>query len=73
MMLTDWLAPQPRLPGRIPVPDVRGLFYSVCLELVGRLDLQVIAVRLTQHPMRSTASSSINRPRRRRRYAGPVS
>jgi curved DNA-binding protein CbpA len=51
MMLTDWLAPQPRLPGRIPVPDVRGLFYSVCLELVGRLDLQLTAVRLTPRPM----------------------
>jgi len=51
MMLTDLLAPQPHLPRRIPVPDVRGLFYSVCLELVGRLDLRVTAVRLTQHPM----------------------
>jgi hypothetical protein len=30
---------------------VRGLFYSVCLDLVGRLDLQVTAVRLTEHPM----------------------
>jgi len=51
MMLTDLLAPQPHLPRRIPVPDVRGLFYSVCLDLLGRLDLQVTAVRLTPHPM----------------------
>ena len=39
------------LPRRLPVPDVRGLFYSVCLDLVGRLDLRVTEVRLTQHPM----------------------
>jgi hypothetical protein len=49
--LTDWLTPRPRQPGRIPVPDVRGLFYAVCLEVTGRLGLQAIAVRLTEHPM----------------------
>jgi hypothetical protein len=49
--LTDWLAPHPRPRGRIPVPDVRGLFYAVCLEVTGRLGLQVRAVRLTEHPM----------------------
>jgi hypothetical protein len=51
MMLADWLAPKPRRPGHLPVPDVRGLFYSVCLDLVGNLDLRVTAVRLTEHPM----------------------
>jgi len=51
MALSDWLAPHPSLPRRLPVPDVRGLFYSVCLDLVGRLDLRVTEVRLTQHPM----------------------
>jgi DnaJ domain/PASTA domain len=51
MMLADWLAPHPHQPSRIPVPDVRGLFYDVCLDLLGRLDLQVTAVRLTPHPM----------------------
>jgi hypothetical protein len=51
MALSDWLAPHPNPPRRMPVPDVRGLFYSVCLELVGRLDLRVTEVRLTQHPM----------------------
>jgi hypothetical protein len=45
------MAPQPHRPRRIPVPDVRGLFYSVCLDLVGRLDLQVTEVVLTPHPM----------------------
>jgi hypothetical protein len=51
MALTDVLAPHPYRPGRIPVPDVRGLFYDVCLEVAGRLDLRVLAVRLTGHPM----------------------
>ena len=51
MALTDWLAPHPRPPGRIPVPDVRGLFYAACLEVTGRLGIQVRAVRLTEHPM----------------------
>ncbi len=49
--VSDWLAPHPRPPGRVPVPDVRGLFYSVCLEVAGRLGLQVTAVRLTERPM----------------------
>jgi len=51
MALTNWLAPHPRPPGRIPVPDVRGLFHAVCLEVAGRLGIQVRAVRLTGHPM----------------------
>lgn len=51
MALTDWLTPHPHPPRRIPVPDVRGLFYAVCLEVAGRLDLKVTAVRLTEHPM----------------------
>jgi hypothetical protein len=33
------------------VPDVRGLFYSVGLEVAGRLGLQVTAVRLTERPL----------------------
>jgi hypothetical protein len=51
MALTDWLAPHPRPPGRIPVPDVRGLFYAACLEVTGRLGLRVRTVCLTEHPM----------------------
>ncbi len=49
--LSDWLAPHPRPPRRVPVPDVRGLFYSVCLEVAGGLGLQVTAIRLTDRPM----------------------
>jgi len=49
--LSDWLAPHPRPPKRVPLPDVRGLFYSVGLAAAGRLGLQVNAVRMTEHPM----------------------
>jgi hypothetical protein len=49
--LNLWLARNPSPPGRIPVPDVRGLFYDVFQEVVGRLDLQVRPVQLTAHPM----------------------
>jgi hypothetical protein len=51
LALTDWLAPHPSPPRRLAVPDVRGLFYSVCLELTGRIDLRVTTVRLTPRPM----------------------
>jgi len=51
MALTDWLTPHPHPPRRIPVPDVRGLFCAVCLEVAGRRGLQVTAVRLAEHPM----------------------
>jgi hypothetical protein len=50
-VLTDWLAPQSRLPGRVTVPDIRGLFYSVCSPIAIRVGLRVAAVRLTEHPM----------------------
>jgi len=46
-----WLAPHSRQPRRVPVPDVRGLFYGVCLDIAGRLGLRVATVRLTEHPM----------------------
>jgi hypothetical protein len=36
---------------RIPVPDVRGLFYDVFTVVVGRLDLRITFVQLTKHPM----------------------
>jgi hypothetical protein len=51
MAVTEWLAPHPRRPTRIMVPDVRGLFHSVCLEIAGRLEFRVRVVRLTEHPM----------------------
>ena len=49
--LNVWLAEHPSQSRRIPVPDVRGLFYSVFQEVVGRLDLHVTFVELTAHPM----------------------
>src|SRR5262252_1329828 len=39
MALTDWLAPHPGPPRRVIVPDVRRLFYPVCLQIVGKLGL----------------------------------
>ena len=41
-----------RRPARpVAVPDVRGLFYPVCVEVARRHRLQVTAIRLTQRPM----------------------
>ena len=51
LALADWLAPHPGSPKRVAVPDVRGLFFSVCLGITGKLGLRVITVRLTEHPM----------------------
>ena len=34
-----------------PVPDVRGLFYDVCLKVTGRLGIRVVPMRLTPRPM----------------------
>jgi hypothetical protein len=33
------------------IPDVRELFYPVCLEVAARHGLKVGIVRLTEHPM----------------------
>ena len=49
--LNLWLDRHPDYQRRIPVPDVRGLFYDVFAEVVGRLDLHVTFVPLTEHPM----------------------
>jgi hypothetical protein len=50
-VLADWLGgPGPRKPSRVPVPDICGLFYSVCLGIVGKLDLRLRIERLTEHP-----------------------
>ena len=51
LALSDWLAPHPGPPRRVAVPDVRGLFFSVCLGITGKLGLRVTTVRLTAHPM----------------------
>jgi curved DNA-binding protein CbpA len=49
--LNLWLARHPDYQRRIPVPDVRGLFYDVFVTVVGRLDLEITFVQLTEHPM----------------------
>ena len=49
--LNLWLARHPEHQRRIPVPDVRGLFYDVFQGVVGNLDLKITFVQLTEHPM----------------------
>jgi hypothetical protein len=50
--VTDLFGPKPpRRPGRIVMPDVRWLFYSICREAVAKFDLRLTVVRLTEHPM----------------------
>jgi len=50
MALMDWLAPHPRQQTRVVVPDVRGLFYVTCMQIVGRLGLRIRKIQLTEHP-----------------------
>lgn len=50
LMLVDE-TPLPRQPTGVWMPDVRGLFYSVCIGIIGKLSLRVTTVRLTEHPM----------------------
>ena len=49
--LNLWLAQYSDDQRRIPVPDVRGLFYNVFAGVVGRLDVRITFVQLTKHPM----------------------
>jgi len=42
---------QRRRAKHVAVPDVRGLFYHVCLEVAARRNVHVTTVRLTPHPM----------------------
>ena len=51
LMLGDWMTPRPRQSRRVALPDVRGLFYSVCLGIAGKLGLRLDTIRLTEHPM----------------------
>jgi hypothetical protein len=46
-----WLGPRRRRNRPGAVPDVRGLFYQVCLEAASRRGLRVRTVRLTERPM----------------------
>ena len=51
LALTGWLGPRRRRNRPVAVPDVRGLFYHVCLEVAARRGLHVRTVRLTERPM----------------------
>jgi hypothetical protein len=51
LALSDLLTPHPSPPKRVAVPDVTGLFYSVCLGITGKLGLRITTLRLTEHPM----------------------
>jgi curved DNA-binding protein CbpA len=46
-----WLDRQRQRNRPSAVPDVRGLFYDVCLEVAIRHKLHVRTIRLTEHPM----------------------
>ena len=51
LALAGGLVRKRRPPRLVAVPDVRGLFYQVCVEVARRHGLQVTAVRLTERPM----------------------
>ena len=50
LAMSGWV-PGPRRTKWVPVPDIRGLFYDVSLEVTGRLGLRLRSVRLTARPM----------------------
>jgi hypothetical protein len=45
------LEPYADRPSRVVVPDVTGVFYRVCMDVVGKVGLHLEPVRLTPHPM----------------------
>ena len=51
LALTGWLGPRRRQNRRGAVPDVRGLFFPVGLEVATRRGLHVRIVQLTEHAM----------------------
>jgi DnaJ domain len=51
LAVTGGLGPWRRRNRPVAVPDVRGLFYHVCLEVATRRGLHVRIVRLTERPM----------------------
>jgi hypothetical protein len=52
LMLAELMGPHPvGQPWRTTVPEVRGLFFSVCSRILGRHGIRVTAVRLTARPM----------------------
>ena len=50
-LLPDQLAPRRRPNSARAIPDVRGLFYLVCLQVATRHGLHVRIIRLTERPM----------------------
>lgn len=52
MALADWLGPGSAPPPRQrTVPDVRGLFYQPCRDVVTMMGLRLAVVRLTRDPL----------------------
>ena len=45
------LEPYPDPPSRVVVPDVRGLFYGACMDVLGRVGLHAEPIQLTSRPM----------------------
>jgi len=45
------LEPYSDRPSHVKVPDVRGLFYQVCMGVAGKIGLHLAPIRLTPHPM----------------------
>ena len=45
------LEPYADRPSRVVVPDVSGLFYGACMDVLGRVGLHVAPIQLTRHPM----------------------
>jgi PASTA domain-containing protein len=45
------LEPYPGRASPVVVPDVRGLFYRACTDVVGRVGLHIASIRLTPRPM----------------------
>lgn len=50
-LIADWLAPRPAPPGRVAVPDVRGLFVIGARRLLVAAGLRSEVVQLTRYPL----------------------
>jgi curved DNA-binding protein CbpA len=52
LMLSDMMTSHhPGPPRRVAVPDIRGLFYSTCSGITGKLGFRITVVRLTARPL----------------------
>ena len=72
-MLRAFLTPHPPQSVHVAVPDVRGLFYSVCLGITGKLGFRLNTLRITEHPMPVDGLVVGQSPRQQCRHAGAVS